>query len=135
MSTIRATPDTGGTRLTFPYDPDVIALVKTVPGHRRRYSATTKAWWIASTEITSLIGVLESAGHRVVGWTATSTPPPPPRSTGQNWADTLLTAVGPTRTEAVFRALTKVLHPDVATGDTVLTQQLNSARDRMAVRR
>ena len=33
----------------------------------------------------------------------------------------------------VYRALTKILHPDLPTGDTVLAQQLNAARDRRAV--
>jgi hypothetical protein len=42
----------------------------------------------------------------------------------------LMEAVGPQRREAVFRALTRVLHPDVTGGDNTLQQQqLNEARD------
>ncbi|TXI55920.1 hypothetical protein [Mycolicibacter arupensis] len=37
-------------------------------------------------------------------------------------------AVGDERRDAVFRALSKVLHPDVATGDTELMRQLLDAR-------
>ncbi|MFF2085911.1 hypothetical protein ACFVVM_19200 [Nocardia sp. NPDC058176] len=50
---------------------------------------------------------------------------------GGTWAEQLFSALGASRTEAVFRALTKVFHPDnIKTGDTVLMQQLNEARDR-----
>ena len=46
------------------------------------------------------------------------------------WAEELFTAVGKNsaRAEAVFKALTKCLHPDTATGDKGLMQQLNNAR-------
>lgn len=40
--------------------------------------------------------------------------------------------MGPERTDAVFKALTRILHPDIAdTGDTELQRQLNDARDAM----
>lgn len=46
---------------------------------------------------------------------------------GRGWADSLFAAVGPERATPVYRALSKVLHPDVATGDTTLQRQLNDA--------
>jgi hypothetical protein len=60
---------------------------------------------------------------------ARATPPPPPR-TSENWAEILLRAVGPSREDAVFKALTRVLHPDAKTGDEVLMKELNIARDK-----
>ncbi|WP_280300972.1 hypothetical protein [Nocardia neocaledoniensis] len=45
------------------------------------------------------------------------------------WAEQLFLAVGGARADAVFKALAKILHPDVGkAGDTVLMQQLNDAR-------
>ncbi|MFB7875731.1 hypothetical protein ACFC06_10800 [Nocardia sp. NPDC056064] len=50
---------------------------------------------------------------------------------GETWAAQLFGHVDTGRAEAMFRALTKVFHPDnIKTGDTVLMQQLNDARDR-----
>jgi hypothetical protein len=49
------------------------------------------------------------------------------------WAHALLRRVGPLRREPVFRALTRILHPDnPATGDAVLQRELNTARDQLA---
>lgn len=48
----------------------------------------------------------------------------------EDWAEQLLRAVGPERVDAVFKALTRVLHPDVKTGDETLMKALNNARDR-----
>ncbi|WP_278263502.1 hypothetical protein [Nocardia sp. AG03] len=50
---------------------------------------------------------------------------------GGTWAEQLFGYLAASRTEAVFKALTKTFHPDnIKTGDTVLMQQLNDARDR-----
>ena len=46
---------------------------------------------------------------------------------GGDWAANLFAAVGEARQESVFKALTKVLHPDVG-GDDALMQALNDAR-------
>jgi hypothetical protein len=55
----------------------------------------------------------------------------PPRSSPSNdWAHSLFRAVGPDRAEAVYKALSRVLHPDTPTGDHQLMQQLNEARRR-----
>lgn len=137
MTTVRIEPDfNGGARVAFQYDPLVVELIKTIHSNGRRWNATTKTWWVSAFEVNDLVALLQSSGHRVVGgWTRPAGPPPPraPRDDAKNWADTLFTAVGNARIELVHRALTKVLHPDVATGDTKLAQELNAARDRRAV--
>ena len=43
------------------------------------------------------------------------------------WASGVFRRVGPHRTDAVYRGLSKLLHPDVG-GDTKLMQELNAAR-------
>ncbi|WP_280271878.1 hypothetical protein [Nocardia wallacei] len=48
-----------------------------------------------------------------------------------SWAEQLFTAVGESRIDAVFKAMSRCLHPDVKTGDTRLMQQLNDARGRL----
>lgn len=140
MTTVRVNRDPPGARVTFPFDGDVVELIKTLPSGARRWDPVRKSWWVGPLEVDALITILETGGHRIVGdWTRArqeSAPPPRrPRDTAQGWADALFVAVGTSRTEPVYRALTKVLHPDVATGDTDLCQQLNAARDRRAVRR
>jgi hypothetical protein len=73
----------------------------------------------------TLASAIERAGHRTVGVDE------PRAAVGRaDWAEAVLDAVGPTRHEPVFRALTEVLHPDAPTGDGRLQQQLNDARDR-----
>ncbi|WP_405487826.1 hypothetical protein [Nocardia sp. NBC_00511] len=49
---------------------------------------------------------------------------------GGGWADQLYAAVGASRVKLIHRLLADVLHPDKATGDTGLMQELNAARDR-----
>lgn len=51
-----------------------------------------------------------------------SEPPPSP-----DWAASLFTAVGPDRVHLIYRAMSKVLHPDVENGDHRLMQELNCA--------
>ncbi|MBF6082118.1 hypothetical protein IU485_12185 [Nocardia cyriacigeorgica] len=46
-----------------------------------------------------------------------------------SWAEQLFHAVGRDRRDNVYRALSKILHPDVQTGSKVLMQQLNDARN------
>ncbi|HWT48540.1 MAG TPA: hypothetical protein VN255_08180, partial [Mycobacterium sp.] len=60
---------------------------------------------------------------------------PPPRaeaftSDTSLWAKILFRRVGRERREPVFRALTRVLHPDVG-GDHHLMQELNAAREEL----
>ena len=116
----------------FQYDPSIIGILRTVPG--AYWSPTDRAWLMPS----AYDYVLESAlAHWPVQW-APGTQPyresrlPEPAVTSISWATALLAAVGPTRADAVFRALSKVLHPDVSTGDTELMRALIEARNSVA---
>lgn len=169
----------------FDYDPEVVALIKTLPPAERSWDPADKRWLVDGFQLGPLIAVLKAYGHQPV-----QLPPEDPEVTRQrrhrrsaqaeedarrarqqqedweasqarwrenweqarrdqerrertrrqsprggpasaDWADTLLRAVGPDRHEAVFKALTRVLHPDAATGDEDLMKDLNQARDRL----
>lgn len=114
--------------LQFSYDPDVINMIKTfVPSWNRSYDPERRRWSIGDEFGENLAKVLQDAGHKVVG------APEAPKSTeSANWAEVLFRRVGVDRQDAIFRALTKVLHPDnPLTGDTVLQRELNSAREEL----
>lgn len=129
MSVIYITVGTKTATLRCPYNPSVVEIIKiVVPSSYRSWEAPTKAWKFHADWVDALASELRRGGHTVH---KTAPPPPPPRSAPrENWADALMEAVGPARIEPVHRALTKVLHPDLDTGDTQLMQELNAARDR-----
>jgi hypothetical protein len=134
---ITESPLGGDARVSFAYDPDVVSVVKSLPSRSRSWDAESRVWWVDSWHIDQLVDLLESEGYRVVvtGATRKASAPPPRTAPAENWADALMQAVGSARVDPVHRALVRVLHPDVATGDTALMQQLNGARDRWAVTR
>ena len=104
----------GGDRYTvkFSYDPALVELLKdTVPAWVRSWDPTTKEWTVAAEFGRTLASAIEQAGHRTVGLDESRA-----AVDRAGWAEALLDAVGPTRHEPVFRALTKVLHPDAPTG-------------------
>ncbi|MDN5929508.1 MAG: hypothetical protein L0I24_00320 [Pseudonocardia sp.] len=143
MTTVTLVDDIipGHVRVTFAYDPALVeALKSVVPASYRSWSPSARAWSIALHCVRHLTAYLIQAGHPIVDLRTrggATTPPrrPAPAPPAVEWAEALLDAVGPDRVEAVHRALTRVLHPDAATGDTQLQQALNVARDRRAVRR
>jgi hypothetical protein len=133
MSTILFTRHSTNYTVRFRYDPDLVELLKTaVPSGARDWNPATKEWTIRAGHAEQLASALRSTGHKVLGLD----PPrsdPPPRADGPDtaqWARDLLTRVGPSHRDPVFRALTKVLHPDVG-GDHRLMQDLNRARDEL----
>ncbi len=50
--------------------------------------------------------------------------------TEPQWAQIMFRRVGHHGADAVYRALSRVLHPDSPTGDTSLQRELNEARNR-----
>ncbi len=54
----------------------------------------------------------------------------PAATTSGTWAEALLTAVGDRRRDVVFRAMSKVLHPDTETGDEKLMRDLLAAHSK-----
>jgi len=103
-------------------------LVKTFQG--RRWHPDLKCWSVWTDQVDALADVLRAAG-RAVYFTAGGNgqrPSATPSTPTPTWAEHLFAAVGPSRTDAAYRAMSKVLHPDTGNGDTVLMQQLNAAR-------
>ncbi|WP_157174045.1 hypothetical protein [Rhodococcus sp. JVH1] len=60
-----AGPD--GYLLTFPYDAEVVGLVKALPKNRRRYSPDTKQWAVHPDVARDLVGALHAHGHTTTG--------------------------------------------------------------------
>lgn len=120
----------------FRYDPNLVGLLKDIiPSYARTWDGGRKIWTVDNIHLPSFLGEARRRGYEVrePQRAHQATPPPPrPNASRGTWADQLLAAVGPTRSDAVFKALTRVLHPDVATGDTVLMQELNRARTTVA---
>lgn len=111
----------------FAYDPTLVDLVKCLPYQDRKWNAGTKSWVLTVPGARKFAARLTDMGHTVVGIDPSASTTPTPQS---DWARTLFARVGPTRHDAVFRALTRVLHPDVpATGDVVLQRELIAARE------
>ena len=118
--------------IRFRYDPTLVELIKTaVPAPARSWNPTAKEWTVAAGHAERLAQALRATGHRVIGLED----PRPQADTRipdtALWARILFRRVGPTRHEPVFRALTRVLHPDTPTGDGVIQRELNLARDEL----
>jgi hypothetical protein len=121
--------------VSFHYNPVIIGAIKaTVPSHARSWRQFDKKWTVNAAWAHQLADALTDIGAQVVGLTDhgyrrgadndTAT-----RLADGKWARELFKAVGPEREDAVYRALSKVLHPDLATGSTELQRHLNDARD------
>ncbi len=131
MTAVRFTRRSTDYAVAFAFNPAVVELLKgTVPGYARSWAASRKEWSVEHQWAETLAAALRVAGHTVVGLEERERhqqqrkPRDPDPAT---WARILFQRVGPDRRQAVYRALAKVLHPDVATGDTVLQRELNDA--------
>ena len=108
----------------FSYDPTLVDLLKsTVPSYARRWSPPRREWFVEAIYARELADTLHGLGHTVVGIESVA-----PRDTFDVscWAKLLFKRVGPNRSTAVYRVLSKCLHPDVG-GDTELQRELNDA--------
>lgn len=128
----RVVADSTSARVFCPYE--LRELVKTFPG--RKWRPDEKCWTVGLSTVDALADALRAVGETVFVTRADGTPWTSGRAEhghraapSSSWAESLLGAVGPERADAVFRALSRVLHPD-AGGDTALMQQLNAARTR-----
>jgi hypothetical protein len=113
--------------VSFAFDATAIAVIKALPSHSRRWDPKKRVWHVDAGYAKSLAANLREIGYVVVGLQ------PDVRAhretvDGADWARLLFRRVGHMRSEPVFRALSKVLHPDVVGGDTALMRELNDAR-------
>jgi hypothetical protein len=122
----------GDASVRFAFDAGVVHLIKTVvPPRYRKWNAATKTCQVGGLYLDQLSAAARLSGYTVIddgvsSWARRE----PRRAPTTDWAEALFAAVGPDRADAVHRALTRVLHPDVASGDALLMRQLNVARDR-----
>lgn len=127
----------------FRYNAELVELLKTVIDWRERtWDAVSRCWYVDHDAVDYLIDAMRAEGVTVrligadgrpitdTGSAGTGTAGDPPPAWAQpSWAETLLTVVGPDRRDAVFRALSKVLHPDTETGNNELMRELIVARE------
>lgn len=117
----------------FRYHEQLVELLKTRStgatgaGHPRTGAGTSTAGRCAAWPT-------KAAAGAAVRWLADSAcreteSEPPPDWAQPSWAETLMDAVGLQRRDAVFRALSRVLHPDTETGDNDLMRELLHARE------
>lgn len=131
---ITITADNARLLVRFRYDELVIARVKSVPG--ARWNPAGRCWVVPRHQAAPLRVALRSWDGDLV-WVGVPCPQLPGDSSGSNtrapsssdWATALFTAVPPHLQADVFRALTRVLHPDTG-GDAALMRELLAARDK-----
>jgi hypothetical protein len=124
----------GDWTIRFNYNATIIKAIKdTVPHYAREWNAATKRWTVNEAWTWQLADALTEIGCQVVGLTNGYRRGADNHTATQladgDWARELFKAVGPQRRDAVYRALSKVLHPDLETGSTQLQRHLNDARD------
>lgn len=104
-------------------------LIKGMPD--RRWSKSGKYWVVPARDVPILRTVLETAGYHVI--VTQPEQPGEPHAPGRSWAELMFSDLGPDLGEKAYKALVRVLHPDVG-GSTAAMQGLNQARDRMGAR-
>jgi len=102
---------------------DARHYVSSLPRHLRRWDADAKVWRVDLSALPGLTRDLRRAGFEVISDADAEEAP-------ASWADAMFEALPPPLAEAAYRALVKVLHPDVTGGDHAPMAQLNVARDR-----
>ena len=119
MTAITLTKTMGRTEIKCRYDPEVINIIKTVvPYQDRDYDSVRKIWIVENLYVDDLIKTLGRAGHFV----GDSDIPPTPttfwnRSGPDDYAlqkaAEILQGIPPDRQGAVFRAMARILYPDM----------------------
>jgi hypothetical protein len=118
--------------LRFAYDPNLVALVKTVPAYARSWRPTGKVGLVDRFYAEQLARDMAALGYLVTGLE----PQKRESDDSANWARALFCRVGPARARPVFRALSRALHPDnAATGVAQLQLELNAAHAEISTNR
>lgn len=106
-------------------------IIKAMPV--RRWSAPEKSWVVPANDVPVLENRLRAAGYQVETTRPGQSQPSQNNEAGGTWADQLLGALNPDVATAAYKALARVLHPDVG-GSTEVMKVLNAARDRTSQR-
>jgi len=128
MTSAWVTIGTFQTEIHFRYAPAVVAFIKdTVPPRYRSYDPASKTWTVPNDFADPILARLRRAFgfHQVqlIDHSDTATAAGQPIA---EWASQLFTALPTHLREPVYRALVKILHPDIG-GDGRMAQQLNDA--------
>ena len=119
--------DAGWYAVRFTYDPDAVDAIKMLPGFARRWEPAQKYWKVDASFVNEAANQLKRLGYSIRGVESAK-----PGTKQQNWAELLFKRVGPDRTDSVYRALSRILHPDNATtGDKAMQQELNDAKSKL----
>lgn len=105
-------------------------VIKCFPG--RRWNPQHRCWLVGASFDDAMAEALKAAGCTVIVTRHGGAEHGAHRDhhvIGAGWAEALFGAVGPSRADAVYRSLSRVLHPDVG-GSNQLMGQLNAARQR-----
>lgn len=114
-------PDGRG-RLTFPYDARLVAAIKAdLPAWAREWDPLGRAWLITPSWIPDALAVVRQYAAVV-----TDEPARPAYVPASTWAEQLHDRFPEHLRAATFRALLRVVHPDVG-GDASITRELVSA--------
>jgi hypothetical protein len=111
--------------LHFRYDREALAALKSqVPGSAREWDPDEKLWIVHEPYVDRILATLRD----FVGMVEVADLRRPGRRPGPvaDWASALFNALPDHLRQPAFRALSKVLHPDIG-GDPRLAQQLNDA--------
>ena len=140
----------GWTRLTFPYDPKVVEMLKLhIPASERRWVPAEKCWMVSSTYSTLGIGLIRRIYPNIVvvnerlTWSSDDddweddepSTPPPLRKTDSSFATLHLLPSAPAElVDAAYRCLARLHHPDTG-GTTSAMQRINTAHGALKARR
>lgn len=117
--------------------PGLFHALNSLPTADRWPDNSGQTWYVRTAALPALTAVLTpwkavTVWHGVSGaaaGAASATSTAAPDGSG-SWAEMLFAAVGSTRANAAFRALSRVLHPDASTGDAELMRALLAARSK-----
>lgn len=120
--------------LKTPYDPGFVAALKnTVPGHERKWDPVAKLWTVDHLwrrEVENLCRIFYGAVEVIDKQSRRYETPRTPLKAGTgDWAAQLFASTPKELHEKIYRALSRVLHPDVG-GDTEAMKALNIANDK-----
>jgi hypothetical protein len=119
-------------QIGFPYSASAVAALKeSIPWECRRWDKVARHWTVDEPYVADAVTLMRARFGSIDIADLRSARRPPRGADPADWADALLAALPEHLREPAYRALLRVLHPDVG-GDTRLTQRLNDVFRRRA---